>query len=1315
METLGIKKRGSPTLEEDAEDLRNLRKQFLSQKELYEKKIHLQYRNIKMEEEREASDRVTKKQEEVHREINKIYSQLPSIEYRLLDCKLALKEAEENEKSSLEQFEMSINSIREEIENKKLSIQQTFSSNEKLERDIRILEDKISYLNQIQEGIVFARTELIRKWQQKYFALVKVFGETKSKISIKIKDMANKNMQGNEYQSISQALKGQFQEANIKSPEKMIGEVVPVVQDLERQTEELQKQLSKKDQEIYLTLANLQKIKLNISTLQTKDIPQIDEIIRKKKLEKEKLDNDLVSIQREEMEIVEERELTERCIALKGKEGQVAEECKTVERELKSIEERNSAILEKISKARAEMSLVKGSVNKIQDMELKETENLMIEITLRYNEVLKELEEKKRFVETSQKEKEDIIENKRKIESKLASFQKDIENLTQESTKLKEDIEKEKEEKEVQKKVDEGNDGQIKNLTHSIDSNTQQIRNTQEEINELSNKILKNQQDISLTKDRLNLKETSTKELLLVYREEEMNYQKQIDGLKDEEQKLQKMIQEDNSFSDANERLLKDRRQQIEQLEQKIKNLKEEMEESIRTLEKEKNELRERIKAQILEMQQTIRDLSIQEKRNRELKSQISKLTKQISDLSIAITSQQKYITKHSQTMQEKEASRKKLLEDIEAIVLDYEWISRQIQIAKQRLAYDPSNSINIEIQQLSNILREYKQEVIRLNKLLSVDLSQRIYDLNTELTASQKELNNSVQILGTLKIELETNTKTLEAEKLRLNDTRREFEAKQEEKVVAKKELEGKTVELNNKKLTKETAIMEFQNLTKAKSQLTDKISKDTKQIADHKNRQQLLLRKYTDEVTLLDSQIGQINGRINTLQSTVNQFPPFAPSDMEKVDSEYQNTQTKLQDLEKTYRILQEQWNNLQIQFQDETKQFDQLERKKEMINAHIGELKAVQKQLAKEKEEVKEKIKDLEENIERNTKRIHIISTSLQNGFFDLVNESIVSQKAALESELAALYEEIERDRTKILILKSRHEALVLEIAANANHIVEKNKLRSRYDVKKMRTEVETLKVEITTKNKEFIERIAFIKNNQHVDNEKLAEIKKRCELLATQLKELIDQRNEIFKSIYQFEAESDFMRMSIENMELLSIRLSNQEEITLQQTEEKWEQLNEAYEVSLAEKNSREKDIERLKNDITILKHEKKAAETRRNALMALLGAAKSTTNLFSLRNTINEISKAFVDPELKAEIEKIDKELRECEKQGNVLCEERDKISEELMKYREELKNTKERLASRKRELEEKQKEQPEVAGSSKKKARYLVIQSSPKF
>ncbi|XP_026715311.1 CAP-Gly domain-containing linker protein 1 isoform X12 [Athene cunicularia] len=598
---------------------------------------------------------------------------------------------------------------------------------------------------------------------------------------------------------------------------------------------------------------------------------------------------------------------------------------------------------------------------------------------------------------------------------------------------------------------------------------------------------------------------------------------------------------------------------------QEISSLQEKMAAVSKEHQNEMNSLKEKFGISEEALQKEIKSLSASNERmakeNESLKTKLDHANKENSDvIELWKSKLESAIASHQQAMEELKVSFSKGVGAQTA-----EFAELKTQIEKIKLDYE---------NEMSNL--KLKQENEKSHHLKEIE------SLKAKLLAVTEEKEQNLESLKT-KLESVEDQHLVEMEDT-LNKLQ-EAEIKKEKFTSAADEAENvqQTMQVMEKKL-KEREERE-QQLIEAKAKLENDIAEIMKSSGDSSAQ----LTKMNDELRLKERQLEQIqleltkaNEKAVQLQENVEQTTQKAEQSQQETlkihQAELKNLQDQLTDMKKQIETSQNQYKDLQAKYEKETS---------EMITKHDADVKGFKQNLLDAEEALKiaqRKNDELETQAEELRKQAEQArAAKMAEDVFQTV-EKVTKEKDAIHKEKIETLASLENSR-------QTNEKLQNEL-----DMLKQNNLKNEEELNKSKEllDLENKKVEELRKEFEALKLAAAQKSQQlaalQEENVKLAEELGRSRDEVTSHQKLEEERSVLNNQLLEMKKSlpSNTLRESTLKKEIDEERASLQKSIS----------------VTSALITQKDEELEKLRNEITVLRGENASAKTLQSVVKSL---------------------------------------------------------------------------------------------------------------
>ncbi|XP_064888973.1 CAP-Gly domain-containing linker protein 1 isoform X14 [Columba livia] len=522
--------------------------------------------------------------------------------------------------------------------------------------------------------------------------------------------------------------------------------------------------------------------------------------------------------------------------------------------------------------------------------------------------------------------------------------------------------------------------------------------------------------------------------------------------------------------------------------------------------------------------------------------------------------------------------------------------LTPQIKAAEEKLldlaALQKANSEGkLEIQKLSKQLEAAEKQIQNL-ETEKVDGSSKASNLAKELQGKEQkllDLEQNLSAVNQLKDSLEKELQVLkekftsaadEAEKAQqtMQETIKKLNQKEEQFALMSSELEQlkSSLTVMEKKL-KEREEKE-QQLIEAKAKLENDIAEIMKSSGDSSAQ----LTKMNDELRLKERELEQIqleltkaNEKAVELQKNVEQTTQRAEQSQQETlkihQTELKNMQDQLTDMKKQVESSQNQYKDLQAKYEKETA---------EMITKHDADIK-----------EFKQNLLDAEEALKMAQKKNNELETQAE----ELRKQAEQAQAAKMAEDVLQAVEKVTKEKDAI------HKEKIETLASLEN---------SRQTNEKLQNELDMLK-QNNLKNEEELNKSKELLN---LENKKVEELKKEFEALklaaAQKSQQLAALQEENLKLAEELGRSRDEVtshqkleeERSVLNNQLLEMK--KRESTLKKEIDEERASLQQSISVTSALITQKDEELEKLRNEITVLRGENASAKTLQSVVKSL---------------------------------------------------------------------------------------------------------------
>uniref|UniRef100_A0A8B9NME8 CAP-Gly domain containing linker protein 1 n=1 Tax=Accipiter nisus TaxID=211598 RepID=A0A8B9NME8_9AVES len=626
---------------------------------------------------------------------------------------------------------------------------------------------------------------------------------------------------------------------------------------------------------------------------------------------------------------------------------------------------------------------------------------------------------------------------------------------------------------------------------------------------------------------------------------------------------------------------------------QEISSLQERMAAVSKEHQNEMNSLKEKFGISEEALQKEIKSLSASNERmakeNESLKTKLDHANKENSDvIELWKSKLESAIASHQQAMEELKVSFSKGVGAQTA-----EFAELKTQIEKIKLDYENEMS-NLKLKQENEKSHHLKEIESLKAKLLAVteEKEQNLESLKTKLESVEDqhlvEMEDTLNKLQEAEIKKDKFTSAAdEAENIQqtMQETIKKLNQKEEQFAVLSSELEQlkSSLTVMEKKL-KEREERE-QQLIEAKAKLENDIAEIMKSSGDSSAQ----LMKMNDELRLKERQLDQIqleltkaNEKAVQLQKNVEQTTQKAEQSQQETlkihQGELKNMQDQLTDMKKQIETSQNQYKDLQAKYEKETS---------EMITKHDADIKGF-----------KQNLLDAEEALKIAQKK----NDELEKQAEELKNQAEQAKAAKMAEDVFQTVEKVTKEKDAI------HKEKIETLASLEN---------SRQTNEKLQNELDMLK-QNNLKNEEELNKSKELLN---LENQKVEELRKEFEALklaaAQKSQQLAALQEENVKLAEELGRSRDEVtshqkleeERSVLNNQLLEMKKSlpsnSLRESTLKkEIDEERASLQKSISATSALITQKDEELEKLRNEITVLRGENASAKTLQSVVKSL---------------------------------------------------------------------------------------------------------------
>uniref|UniRef100_A0A663EA11 CAP-Gly domain containing linker protein 1 n=1 Tax=Aquila chrysaetos chrysaetos TaxID=223781 RepID=A0A663EA11_AQUCH len=626
---------------------------------------------------------------------------------------------------------------------------------------------------------------------------------------------------------------------------------------------------------------------------------------------------------------------------------------------------------------------------------------------------------------------------------------------------------------------------------------------------------------------------------------------------------------------------------------QEISSLQERMAAVSKEHQNEINSLKEKFGISEEALQKEIKSLSASNERmakeNESLKTKLDHANKENSDvIELWKSKLESAIASHQQAMEELKVSFSKGVGAQTA-----EFAELKTQIEKIKLDYENEMS-NLKLKQENEKSHHLKEIESLKAKLLAVteEKEQNLESLKTKLESVEDqhlvEMEDTLNKLQEAEIKKDKFTSAAdEAENVQqtMQETIKKLNQKEEQFALMSSELEQlkSSLTVMEKKL-KEREERE-QQLIEAKAKLENDIAEIMKSSGDSSAQ----LTKMNNELRLKERQLDQIqleltkaNEKAVQLQKNVEQTTQKAEQSQQETlkihQAELKNMQDQLTDMKKQIETSQNQYKDLQAKYEKETS---------EMITKHDADIKGF-----------KQNLLDAEEALQIAQKK----NDELEKQAEELKNQAEQAKAAKMAEDVFQTVEKVTKEKDAI------HKEKIETLASLEN---------SRQTNEKLQNELDMLK-QNNLKNEEELNKSKELLN---LENQKVEELRKEFEALklaaAQKSQQLAALQEENVKLAEELGRSRDEVtshqkleeERSVLNNQLLEMKKSlpsnSLRESTLKkEIDEERASLQKSISATSALITQKDEELEKLRNEITVLRGENASAKTLQSVVKSL---------------------------------------------------------------------------------------------------------------
>uniref|UniRef100_A0A8C9LDZ7 CAP-Gly domain containing linker protein 1 n=1 Tax=Pavo cristatus TaxID=9049 RepID=A0A8C9LDZ7_PAVCR len=591
---------------------------------------------------------------------------------------------------------------------------------------------------------------------------------------------------------------------------------------------------------------------------------------------------------------------------------------------------------------------------------------------------------------------------------------------------------------------------------------------------------------------------------------------------------------------------------------QEISSLQEKMAAAGKEHQREMSSLREKFESSEEALRKEIKTLSASNERmgkeNESLKTKLDHANKENSDvIELWKSKLESAIASHQQAMEELKVSFSK---GVGAQTAEFAELKTQMEKVKSDYENEMSN---LKLKQENEKSQHLKEIEALQAKLLAVteEKEQTLENLKTKLESVEDQ--HLVEMEDTLNKLQEAEIKVKEWNCLHLSKTIKKLNQKEEQFALMSSELE----QLKSNLTVMETKLKEReereQQLTEAKAKLENDIAEIMKSSGDSSAQ----LMKMNDELRLKERQLEQIqleltkaNEKAVQLQKNVEQTAQKAEQSQQETlkmhQEELKKMQDQLMDMQKQMETSQNQYKDLQAKYEKETS---------EMITKHDADIKGF-----------KQNLLDAEEALKTAQKKNDELETQAEE-----LKKQAEQAKDAIHQEKIETLASLENSRQTNKKLQNELDMLKQNNLKNEEELTKSKELLNLENkkVEELKKEFEALKLAAAQKSQQ----LAALQE----ENVKLAE-------------ELGRSRDEV-TSHQKLEEER-----SVLNNQLLEMK--KRESTLKKEIDEERASLQKSISDTSALITQRDEELEKLRNEITVLRGENASAKTLQSVVKSL---------------------------------------------------------------------------------------------------------------
>uniref|UniRef100_A0A8B9GHZ0 CAP-Gly domain containing linker protein 1 n=1 Tax=Amazona collaria TaxID=241587 RepID=A0A8B9GHZ0_9PSIT len=509
--------------------------------------------------------------------------------------------------------------------------------------------------------------------------------------------------------------------------------------------------------------------------------------------------------------------------------------------------------------------------------------------------------------------------------------------------------------------------------------------------------------------------------------------------------------------------------------------------------------------------------------------------------------------------------------------------LTPQIKAAEEKLLdlaalQKASSEGKLEIQKLSKQLEAAEKQIQTLETEKASNLAKELQGKEQKLLDLEKNLSAVNQVKDSLEKELQVLKEKFtsaadEAENVQqaMQETIKKLNQKEEQFALMSSELEQlkSSLTVMEKKL-KEREEKE-QQLVEAKAKLENDIAEIMKSSGDSSAQ----LTKMNDELRLKERQLEQIqleltkaNEKAVQLQESVEQTTQRAEQSQQETlrihQAELKNMQDQLTDMKKQIETSQNQYKDLQAKYEKEAS---------ELVTKHDADIKGF-----------KQNLLDAEEALKVAQKKNAELETEAE----ELRKQAEEAKAAKIADDVIQTVEKVTKEKDAI------HKEKIETLASLEN---------SRQTNEKLQNELDMLK-QNNLKNEEELNKSKELLN---LENKKVEELRKEFEALklaaAQKSQQLAALQEENVKLAEELGRSRDEVT-SHQKVEWLGASLLSMQSTLQKEIDEERASLQKSINVTSALITQKDEELEKLRNEITVLRGENASAKTLQSVVKSL---------------------------------------------------------------------------------------------------------------